>query len=122
MKKIFFTVALIISVFCANAQFTLIADLEQPAEKLGVGYQMDQMMVGVQQNGDNYDVFGRYNMNDNFYISAQAPSDFITDSLRMGVGISIKFWINIFIEPNYNMNIGTSGSGKFTIGVACRFY
>ena len=126
MKKIFLTLAICFTTLLASAQFSIVSTMEKPAEgetwglsnltnDMGVGYQAtDKMMVGVTKSGDNYDLFARYSMGD-FYIVGEMDSN---DELNWGVGYSIKFWNELYIEPNYMMN---DDEGEFVIGMAYRF-
>ncbi len=126
MKKIFLTLAICFTTLLASAQFSIVSTMEKPAEgetwglsnftnDMGVGYQAtDKMMVGVTKSGDNYDLFARYSMG-NFYIVGEMDSN---DELNWGVGCSIKFWNELYIEPNYMLD---DDEGEFVIGMAYRF-
>ena len=126
MKKIFLTLAICFTTLLASAQFSIVSTMEKPAEgetwglsnftnDMGVGYQAtDKMMVGVTKSGDNYDLFARYSMG-NFYIVGEMDSN---DDLNWGVGYSIKFWDELYIEPNYMMD---DDEGEIAIGMAYRF-
>tara|TARA_Y100000310_G_scaffold247902_1_gene253664 strand:+ start:105 stop:482 length:378 start_codon:yes stop_codon:yes gene_type:complete len=125
MKKIFFTIALALTTWMASAQYMVIttinenSDMENLTDNIGVGYELnDDMVVGIQRNGDNYDLFGRYAFG-GAYILGQIPSDMTMDSLRIGIGCSVKFWNNLYLEPNYSFD--GDGNGNFNLGVACRF-
>ena len=95
-------------------------------DKMGVGYQVnDKLMVGAVKNGENYDLFGRYNVG-TVYLSLQAPTDStMTDNMNIGVGYSLCIYKNLYIEPNYTipMNENSEGNreGSFKLGVAYRF-
>ena len=126
MKKIFLTLAICFTTLLASAQFSVVSTMEKPVDgeswglsnftnDMGVGYEAtDKMMVGVTKSGDNYDLFARYSMGD-FYIVGEMDSN---DELNWGVGYSIKFWNELYIEPNYMMN---DDEGEFVIGMAYRF-
>ena len=126
MKKIFLTLAICFTTLLASAQFSIVSTMEKPAEddtwglssltnNIGVGYQVsDKIMVGATKSGDNYDLFARYSMG-NFYIVGEMDSN---DELNWGVGCSIKFWNELYIEPNYMMD---DEEGEFVIGMAYRF-
>ena len=126
MKKIFLTLALCFTTILVSAQFSIVSTMEKPTEgetwglsnltnNMGVGYQVsDEIMVGATKSGDNYDLFARYSMG-NFYIVGEMDSN---DDLNWGVGYSIKFWDELYIEPNYMMD---DDEGEIAIGMAYRF-
>ena len=83
---------------------------------MGVGYQVnDDIMVGFQKNGENYDFVGRYNLSNNMYLSVQAPTENATDNLTLGVGMSIKIWDELYVEPNYTTK---NDEGSFNVGLS----
>ena len=126
MKKIFLTLALCFTTILVSAQFSIVSTMEKPTEgetwglsnltnNMGVGYQVsDEIMVGATKSGDNYDLFARYSMG-NFYIVGEMDSN---DDLNWGVGYSIKFWNDLYMEPNYMMN---NDEGEIAIGMMYRF-
>ena len=126
MKKIFLTLALCFTTILVSAQFSIVSTMEKPTEgetwglsnltnNMGVGYQVSfEIMVGATKSGDNYDLFARYSMG-NFYIVGEMDSN---DDLNWGVGYSIKFWDELYIEPNYMMD---DDEGEIAIGMAYRF-
>ncbi len=126
MKKIFLTLAICFTTLLASAQFTMVSSIDKPADgdswgmsnftdNMGMGYQAtDKIMVGAIKSGDNYNLFARYSMGD-FYIMGQMDS---TDNMNWGVGYSVKFWNELYIEPNYTMG---DDEGEFKIGMAYRF-
>ena len=126
MKKIFLTLAICFTTILVSAQFSIVSTMEKPTEgetwglsnltnNMGVGYQVsDEIMVGATKSGDNYDLFARYSMG-NFYIVGEMDSN---DDLNWGVGYSIKFWDELYIEPNYMMD---DDEGEIAIGMAYRF-
>ena len=125
MKKIFFTIALAFTTWMASAQYMVIttmnenSDMENLTDNIGFGYEMtDDVVLGVQRNGENYDLFGRYAFGD-AYVSGHIPTDMNMDSLSFGIGYSVKFWNNLYLEPNYSFD--GDGNGNFNLGVACRF-
>jgi len=127
MKKTILTT--VIALFClsASAQFTVMSNVNTPDEgaswsvdsftnNLGVGYQVsDDVMLGLQKNGDDYDFVARYSLNDNMYLSVQAPTENATDNLTVGVGTSIKIWEELYVEPNYTRK---DGEGSFNVGLS----
>ena len=126
MKKIFLTLAICFTTLLASAQFTMVSSIDKPAEgeswgvsnftdNMGMGYQAtDKVMVGVTKSGDNYNLFARYSMGD-FYVMGEMDS---TDNMSWGVGYSIKFWNELYIEPNYMLD---DEEGEFVVGIAYRF-
>ena len=127
MKKTILTT--IIALFClgASAQVRVMSNITQPAEdetwgvdnftnSIGVGYHLNSnIMVGVQQNGDDYDFIGRYNFNDNIYLSAQMPDEDGAENMTVGVGFSMRIWNNLYIEPSYTTK---DEEGSFNVGLS----
>jgi opacity protein-like surface antigen len=127
MKKTILTT--VVALFClsASAQFRVMSNIEQPSDSsswgvesftnsVGVAYQLnDNMMVGIQKNGDDYDFIGRYNLNESFYLSVQAPTEDATDNMTLGVGTSIKVWNDLYVEPNYTRK---DDEGSFNVGLS----
>ena len=127
MKKAILTT--VVALFClsASAQVRVMSNIEQPSDSsslgvenftnsLGVGYHVnDKIMVGFQKNGDDYDFIGRYNVSNNLYLSAQMPTEEATDNLTLGVGMSIKVWDNLYVEPNYTTK---DDEGSFNVGLS----
>ena len=127
MKKTILTT--IIALFClsASAQIRVMSNITQPAEdetwgvdnftnSIGVGYHLNSnIMVGVQQNGDDYDFIGRYNFNDNIYLSAQMPDEDGVENMTVGVGFSMRVWNNLYVEPSYTTK---DEEGSFNVGLS----
>ena len=127
MKKTILTT--IIALFClgASAQIRVMSNITQPAEdetwgvdnftnSIGVGYHLNSnIMVGVQQNGDNYDFIGRYNFNDNIYLSAQMPDEDGAENMTVGVGFSMRVWNSLYVEPSYTTK---DEEGSFNVGLS----
>ena len=137
MKKLFLATVFVLTSIFASAQFTVVTTLNTPAEgesfevssitdNLGVGYQVnDKLMVGAVKNGENYDLFGRYNVGI-VYLSLQAPTDStMTDNMNIGVGYSLCIYKNLYIEPNYTIPMSEDSEGNregsFKLGIAYRF-
>ena len=126
MKKIFLTLALCFTTILASAQFSMLSTIEKPGEEeswgisnftnnMGVGYQVsDEIMLGATKSGDNYDFFARYSMGD-FYMVGQMDSN---DNMNWGIGYSIMFWNDLYMEPNYMIN---NEEGEIAIGMMYRF-
>ena len=127
MKKLFLTSVVALSVLCASAQFRIMSNINEPSDNetwelesftnnIAVGYQVnDAVMVGVQSNGDDYNLVGRYNFKKNMYLSAQMPTEAALDNVTLGVGMSIKIWNNLYVEPNYTR---TEDEDGFNVGLS----
>ena len=123
MKKTILTT--VVALFClsASAQFRVMSNMQSDSwsldsitNNLGVGYQVnDKVMVGFQSNGDDYDFIARYNVSDNLYLSAQMPTEDATDNMTLGVGMSIKVWNSLYVEPNYTTR---DDEGSFNVGLS----
>jgi hypothetical protein len=132
MKKYVLTIAIALTSLCASAQYMVVSDISSPTDdeswgvtnftdNIGVGYQLnDDFVLGVQKSGDDWGLFGRYNMSDNLYLSAQIPSD-NSDEMRIGVGYAVKFWNDFYVEPNYVWETSQDDEGEFKIGITYRF-
>ena len=127
MKKTILTT--VVALFClsASAQFSVMSSVSQPSDNetwnvdnftnnMGVGYQVsDNVMVGVQKNGDDYDLIGRYSLSNNFYLSAQMPKEDGAANMTLGVGVSMRVWNDLYVEPNYTTK---DDEGSFNIGLS----
>jgi len=132
MKKLFLTMTLTFTTLIASAQFMIVTNINQPADdaewevsnftdNMGIGYQFDdKITVGIMKNGEEYDVWGRYNIN-SMYVIVQAPTDSITNAANIGVGYSLNVWDKLYIEPSYSMPMKDNSGGEFKVGVAYRF-
>ena len=127
MKKTILTT--VVALFClsASAQYRVMSNVNEPTEgeswgvenftdNIGVGYQVNnEVMIGVMQNGDDYDFVARYNVSDNLYLSAQMPTENSADNMTLGVGFSINVWNSLYVEPNYTIK---DDEGGFNIGLS----
>ena len=127
MKKTILTT--VIALFClsASAQYRVMSNVNEPAEgeswgmenftdNIGVGYQVNnEVMIGVMQNGDDYDFVARYSLSDNMYLSAQMPTENATDNMTLGVGMSVKFWNDLYVETRYSTK---DGEGSLSVGLS----
>ena len=127
MKKTILTT--IIALFClsASAQVRVMSNITQPAEdeswgvdnftnSIGVGYHLNNnVMVGVQKNGDDYDFIGRDHFNDNIYLSAQMPDEDGVENMTVGVGFSMRVWNSLYVEPSYTTK---DEEGSFNVGLS----
>ena len=94
MKNLFLTVTLALATMVAGAQnFLVVTTYNAPedgedfevsslTDNLGIGYSINDtwtvglVSAGEDANGDKqYDLFGRYNWNENVYVSVQAPTE-----------------------------------------------
>ena len=127
MKKTVLTI--VVALFClsASAQFKVMSSIEQPSDSsswgvenftnsIGVGYQLtDAVMIGLQKNGDDYDFVTRYNVSNNLYLSAQMPTEDALENITFGVGVSVKVWNSLYVEPNYTTR---DDEGSFNVGLS----
>ena len=126
MKKTILTT--IVALFClsASAQISVMSSINAPEEgetwgvenftnNIAVGYQLnDDIMVGIQESGDDYDVIARYSLGSSLYVSAKMPTEDSADNLVLGVGFSIKVIDNLYIEPTYTRE----DEGSYGVGLS----
>jgi opacity protein-like surface antigen len=129
MKKMFLTMALALIAMVSSAQFMVVTTMDQPADgeqwevsnltnNIGVGYQMnDKMTLGVVKNGEEYDLWGRYNISF-MYLAVQAPTEETTDNMTFGVGYSLRVWNDLYIDPSYMMSMKEDSEGEFKVGLS----
>ena len=132
MKKLFLTMTLAMFTMFASAQFMVVTTVNQPAEgeqwemsnitnDMGIGYQVnDKMTIGVVKNGDNTDLWGRYNINF-MYLAVQAPTEEMTDNMTFGIGYCLRVWKDLCIDPNYTLSTKEDSEGEFKIGLSYTF-
>ena len=129
----FLTMVLAFVTIVSSAQFMVVTTIDQPEENaewemsnitdnMGIGYQFENgITIGAVKNGEDYDLWGRYQLKMG-YLSVQAPTEEMTDNLKIGVGYSLKVWNELYIEPNYSMplNEDTEGNreGEFKVGIS----
>jgi len=117
----------------SSAQFMVVTTIDQPEENaewemsnitdnLGIGYQFENgITIGAIKNGEEYDLWGRYQLKMG-YLSVQAPTEEMTDNLKVGVGYSLKIWNELYIEPNYSMPVKEDAEGnregEFKVGIS----
>ena len=136
MKKVFLTMAVAFSTLIASAQFMVVTTYNAPedgaewemtslTDNMGVGYALNggKIVVGmVQAGGDTYDLWGRYSLKGNIYMSAQAPMEEMMDNLTIGFGYSYNIWKGLCVEPNYSMGLKEDEAGEregsFNIGLS----
>jgi len=132
MKKMFLTMALAFVTMISSAQFMVVTTMTQPADgeewamsnitdNMGVGYVLnDKMTLGMVKNGEDYDLWGRYNINF-IYVAVQAPTEEMTDNMTFGVGYSLKVWNDLCVEPSYMMSMKEDSEGEFKVGLSYKF-
>ena len=113
----------------SSAQFMVVTTMTQPADgeewatsnitdNMGVGYVLnDKMTLGVVKNGEDYDLWGRYNINF-MYLAVQAPTEETTDNMTFGVGYSLRVWKGLYIDPSYMMSTKEDSEGEFKVGLS----
>ena len=121
--------ALALIAMVSSAQFMVVTTMDQPADgeqwevsnltnNIGVGYQMnDKMTLGVVKNGEEYDLWGRYNISF-MYLAVQAPTDSLTDNMTFGVGYSLRVWNDLYIDPSYMVSTKEDSEGEFRVGLS----
>ena len=144
MKKVFLTMAVAFSTLIASAQFMVVTTYNAPedgaewemtslTDNLGVGYTLNngKCVIGLMKAGEDslgdasYDLWGRYNLKSNLYVSVQAPTEEMMDNLTVGVGYSYNVWKGVCIEPNYSMGLKEDDNGEregsFNLGLSYKF-
>ena len=124
MKKLFLTMAVVaFTTLFASAQFLVVTtytaaedgaewEVTSLTDNLGIGYAVnDAWTIGFIKAGEDslgdasYDLWGRYNWNENVYVSVQAPTEDTMDNLNIGVGYSLNVWKGLNVEPNYSVGL-----------------
>ena len=136
--------AVAFSTLIASAQFMVVTTYNAPEEgaewemtsltdNMGIGYALNngKCVVGLVKAGEDslgdtsYDLWGRYNWNENMYVSVQAPTDEMMDNLTIGIGYSYDVWKGFCIEPNYSMGLKEDEAGEregsFNLGLSYKF-
>ena len=125
----FLTMALAFVTMISSAQFMVVTTMTQPADgeewatsnitdNMGVGYVLnDKMTLGVVKNGEDYDLWGRYNISF-MYLAVQAPTEETTDNMTFGVGYSLGVWNDLYIDPSYMMSTKEDSEGEFKVGLS----
>ena len=146
MKNLFLTAVLAMSTLVASAQFMVVTTydgdqtetVDQLTAHMGVGYEvMDGITVGavrtpesaVDAGDEGYEMFLRYDLGnymDGAYASLQAPTEDMSDNMKIGVGFSFNVWNALYLEPNYTMPVSedaVTGDREvtFNIGMGYRF-
>jgi len=134
MKKILLSAVFVLATIFASAQIMVVTtyddDQEENMDKLtanmGIGYSInDNIVIGAVSNGDDYDLFARYNFKDDLYFSLQMATEDGSDNMSIGVGYSLNVWNSLYLEPNYTMatekNDDGDRDGEFNLGIGYRF-
>ena len=141
MKKLFLTSAVALMTLVASAQFTVVStydgdqeeNLDKVTQNIGFGYSLnDTWTVGLMNVGEDaegetvYDLWGRYNLKNDAYVSFQAPTEETLDNLTVGLGYSYNVWKGLNVEPNYTVGLKedeTTGEreGTFNLGFSYKF-
>jgi len=143
MKKLILTLAIAFTTLIASAQFTVVTTYNTAADgedwkmssltdNMGIGYAVnDTWTVGLLTAGEDslgeasYDLWARYNLDGDMYISVQAPTEDMMDNLTVGVGYSLSVWKGLSVEPNYSMGLKEDDNGErdgsFNLGLSYKF-
>jgi len=141
MKNLILTCAIALSTLFASAQNFMVVttydgDQEETmdmfTQNFGFGYAVnDTWTVGLITAGEDslgdatYDLWGRYNMKNNAYVSLQAPQEDMMDNLTIGIGYSFNVWNGLNVEPNYSMGLKEDEAGEregtFNLGLSYKF-
>ena len=141
MKKLFLTSAVALMTLVASAQFTVVStydgdqeeNLDKVTQNIGFGYALnDTWTVGLMNVGEDaegetvYDLWGRYNLKNDAYVSFQAPTEETLHNLTVGLGYSYNVWKGLNVEPNYTVGLKedeTTGEreGTFNLGFSYKF-
>ena len=135
MNILFLTYILAFTTLVASAQFMVVTTVDVQEENeswgmesftnnLGIGYGVnDNIVIGAVKSGEDYDLWGRYIIND-MYISMQTSMD-STENMRVGLGYSVELGKKLYLEPNYSMRMKENDegerNGEFKLGVAYKF-
>ncbi len=133
MKKVFFTIVLCAATLISSAQFTVVSSMTSPAEgqsweisnftnNIGVGYSFNnKTMIGAVRDGDNYNVFARYNTGFGF-LCLESPTNEMSDNMDIGYGMYIKVYDNLSVNPIYMIPLKEDENGNrdggFSLGLS----
>ena len=133
MKKVFFTIVLACATLIGSAQFTVVSSMSSPAEgqsweisnftnNIGMGYSLnDKTMIGAVRDGDNYNVFARYNTGFGF-LCLESPTNEMSDNMDIGYGMYIKVYDNLSVNPMYMIPLNEDENGNreggFSLGLS----
>ena len=128
MRKYILTIGIAMLSLGASAQYMVTTTVNTPEEgeswetssitdNMGIGYMNNNMVVGVVKNGEEYDLFGRYSINDNLYVAGQMATD-STYNLSVGVGYSLHLWKGLYVEPYYIKDLDSDEKGSIKLGLS----
>jgi len=133
MKKVFFTIVLACATLIGSAQFTVVSSMSSPSEgqsweisnftnNIGMGYSLnDKTMVGAVRDGDNYNVFARYNTGFGF-LCLESPTNEMSDNMDIGYGMYIKVYDKLSVNPMYMIPLKEDENGNreggFSLGLS----
>ena len=133
MKKVFFTIVLACATLIGSAQFTVVSSMSSPAEgqsweisnftnNIGMGYSLnDKTMIGAVRDGDNYNVFARYNTGFGF-LCLESPTNEMSDNIDIGYGMYIKVYDKLSVNPMYMIPLKEDENGNreggFSLGLS----
>jgi len=133
MKKVFFTIVLACATLIGSAQFTVVSSMSSPSEgqsweisnftnNIGMGYSLnDKTMIGAVRDGDNYNVFARYNTGFGF-LCLESPADGMNDNMDIGYGMYIKVYDKLSVNPMYMIPLKEDENGNreggFSLGLS----
>ena len=128
MRKYILTVGIALLSLSASAQWMVTTTVNQPedgeswatthfTDNMGIGYMYKSIVAGVVKNGEDYDIFGRYGINDNVYVAGQMATD-STHNLSIGIGYSLNVWKGLSIEPYYIKELDSDEEGSFKLGLS----
>ena len=142
MKKLLLTTVVALSTLVASAQFMVVTtydgDQEESMDKitanLGVGFMVnDAFTVGLAkgdvnaEGDDTYDLWARYNLSmmEGAYVALQMPTEDGSENMRIGLGVAVNVWNDLYVEPNYTMPTSEDENGdregSFNFGLSYRF-
>ena len=85
-------------------------------------------IAAVDAVDDSYELFLRYDLGnymEGAYATLQAPTEDMSDNMKIGVGFSFNVWNALYLEPNYTMPVSEDEAGDregtFNIGMGYRF-
>ena len=133
MKKVFFTIVLACATLISSAQFTVVSSMSSPSEgqsweisnftnNIGMGYSFnDKTMIGAVRDGDNYNVFARYNTGFGF-LCLESPTNEMSDNMDIGYGMYIKVYDKLSVNPMYMIPLKEDENGNreggFSLGLS----
>ena len=128
MRKYILTVGIALLSLGASAQYMVTTTVNEPAEgdswetanftdNMGIGYMHNNIVAGIVKNGEDYDLFGRYGINDNLYVVGQLATE-DDESLSVGIGYSLRVWKDLYVEPYYIKELESEEEGNIRVGLS----